>query len=159
MKKFFLGLLFAVAAMICVAPTQQLSASNHVYGSFYTTQTGTLIPVNGSVPFDVVAVETDGVKIDGGNISIKHKGDYLVTYAVAITSTSFNPPFQLNLNGAFIPGTQQPQGADLYHPFTTIVHVTEKNSILSVINLTTGVSLSQTQIGDTTAYITVLKLN
>lgn len=158
MKKLFLALVLAIAAMISVAPSQVLLADDHhqnVYGSFYTIQTGTEIPVNGSFPFEITGVESHGLKILDGNILIKHKGDYLVTYGVALDGEATT---QLHLNGVFVPGTQQPHGPDLFHPLSTIIHVSASESILSIISLT-AVALSARTEGDTTVFITISKLN
>ncbi len=162
MKKLFFSLFLATAAMMSIAPSQQVSAHSHsssddgIYGSFYTTATGTVIPAGDNVPFELITAKSSGVHISaGGNILIKHPGDYLVTYGTLILAPS---EFQLFLNGAFIPGTQQPQGPGVYHPLSTIIHVASKDSVLSVITVT-GATLSETEAGDTTAYLTILKVN
>lgn len=159
MKKLFLAFLIATSAIICVAPAQQLSAhedsDDSVYGSFYSTETGTSIPAGDSVPFVLTGVRSHGVKIVDGNIEIKHEGDYLVTYGVALNTEA---TFQMFLNGKFIAGTQQHQGPDLYHPFSTIIHVSERHSTLSVVAVTSA-DLRGSSEGDTTAYLTILKVN
>lgn len=158
MKKLFFALLLATSAIICVAPSQQLSARESykgVYGSFYTTETGTSIAAGDAVPFELTAVNTLGVMISDGNILIRDRGDYLVTYGVALNTGA---EFQMFLNGEFIPGTQQHQGPDLYHPFTTIIRVSEPSSILSIVAVTAA-SLKNSVAGDTTAFLTILKVN
>lgn len=162
MKKSFFALLLATSAMIAIAPAQNLSASSHhhhknhdVYGSFYTTETGTSIG-NNTVPFDSYTAKSQGVNLSSGNISIKYPGDYLVTYGTTISAPA---EFQLLLNGTFVPGTQQTQGPGLYHPFSTIIHVETSNSILSVFCVTNSINLQYTESGDTTAYLTIVKVN
>ena len=170
MKKLFLASLLAATALLCVAPSQKLSAqelgrdrSSHkhsdrhrnVYGSFYTTETGTDIAAGGYVPFELVATRSSGVNISGGNICIQYPGDYLVTYGVALGSPA---EFQLQLNSEFIPGTQQAQGPGIFHPFSTIIHTCVEGSILSVVAVT-ETTLQNTYTGDTTAYLTIVKVN
>lgn len=143
------------------------------YGSVYTEDMTTVLA---TMPFSPVnftyetQASTDNISLhstlsnngEGGSVLISEPGDYFVIYGLILSSvTESAPRFVLTLNGILIPGSNMSVGqAGQISTVTTIMHVSEHDSILALIN-NSGASqdLQANFSGDITAFLSVEKLH